>query len=881
MAELPSGTVTFLFTDIEGSTVRWERHPIAMRDALARHDALLSGGITAHGGVVVTERGEGDSFFALFARPSDALVAACALQRALAAEPWPAEVAPLRVRMALHTGDAGMQTGWDYRGATVNRCARLRGAAHGGQVLLSAATYELVRDAVPDRVSLHDLGDHRLKDLARPEHIFQALIPDLPADFPPLKTLDAHRHNLPVQPTALIGREREVAAVRARLREPTTRLLTLTGPGGTGKTRLALQVAAEALDAWRDGVFFVNLAPISDPALVVPTIAQTLGVSEAGSQPLSVTLHAFLRDKQMLLVLDNCERVLDAAPEVTNVLTACAGVRVLATSQATLGLRGERVYPVPPLAVPDMALLPSLETLTQYDAVRLFIARAQDVHPAFAVTNETAPAVAEICVRLDGLPLALELAAARVRLLPPHALLARLSDRLTLLTGGARDLPARQRTLRATIDWSYNLLNAEEQALFARLSVFVGGRTLEAIEAVCNMDGVLNVLSGVESLLEKSLLGQTEVGGETRVVMLETLHEYACERLEASDDAQEVRQRHAAYYLDLSERAVPALVGPQPMQWLERLEVDHDNIRAALTWMLAQGEIALALRLGGALVSFWRAHAHLSEGRQWLEAAVARSDDVEPALRVRAVQGIGWFAIMQDDHERARALLAESLVFYRARDDRHATASVLRSLGTLALLQYNDEQACALLDEALEVYRDVGDQRGVAGCLVSMGQLAYHQGDLERAHTLYADSLASFRRMDSKVGIASAVSGLGEVAVDQGDYERAHTLFQESLALFWEVGVKDGVASNLEELALVAGGRKQPRRAVWLWGVAEALREEIGTPLPQLGRGKYERLVALARTQLTDVTFETLRGEGRTMPLREAIAAALEEATYA
>ncbi len=467
MAELPGGTVTFLFTDIEGSTVRWERHPTAMRDALTRHDALLSGGITAHGGVVVTERGEGDSFFTLFARPSDALVAACALQRALAEEPWPAEVVPLRVRMALHTGEVESREGSDYRGAAVNRCARLRAVAHGGQLLLSAATYELVRDAVPDGVSLRDLGDHRLKDLTRSEHIFQAVIPGLPTDFPPLPTLDRQRHNLPVQPTVLIGREREVAMVQERLLEPATRLLTLTGPGGTGKTRLALQVAAEALDAWRDGVFFVNLAPISDPALVVPTIAQTLGVSEAGSQPLSVTLHAFLRDKQMLLVLDNCERVLDAAPEVTNVLTACTGVRVLATSQATLGLRGERVYPVPPLTVPDMALLPSLETLTQYDAVRLFIARAQDVHPVFAVTNETAPAVAEICVRLDGLPLALELAAARVRLLPPHALLARLSDRLTLLTGGARDLPARQRTLRATIDWSYNLLNAEEQALFA------------------------------------------------------------------------------------------------------------------------------------------------------------------------------------------------------------------------------------------------------------------------------------------------------------------------------------------------------------------------------------------------------------------------------
>ena len=565
---LPAGTVTFLFTDIEGSTARWEQHPEAMRVALARHDALLQEGIATHGGVVLTERGEGDSFFALFARPSDALAAACALQHALAAEPWPEAVAPIRVRMALHTGEAGMRERRDYRGTAVNRCARLRAVAHGGQVLLSGATYELVRELLPPEVSLRDLGAHRLKDLTRPERVFQLLHPNLPADFLPLKSLDTQRHNLPVQPTALIGREREVATVRECLLEPETRLLTLTGPGGTGKTRLALQVSAEVLEAFPDGVFFVNLAPISDPALVLPTIAQTLGVTEAGSQPLRDTLHAFLHDKQLLLLLDNFEQVVEAASMLSELLAACALVRMLVTSRAALHLRAERLYAVPPLALPETTPLPPLAMLTQYEAVRLFIERAQDVKSDFAVTNETAPAVAEICVRLDGLPLAIELAAPRVRLFTPQALLTRLSHRLGVLTGGAQDLPARQRTLRATIDWSYSLLSEEEQRLFARLSVFAGGRTLDAIEAICNPDGMLDVLGGVESLLEKSLLGQTEIEGETRFTLLETLHEYARERLEASVEAEAMRRAHAAYFLALAKEAEPALKGPEQAAWL-------------------------------------------------------------------------------------------------------------------------------------------------------------------------------------------------------------------------------------------------------------------------------------------------------------------------
>jgi predicted ATPase/class 3 adenylate cyclase len=546
MAEAPSGTVTFLFTDIEGSTRLWERSQERMQSVLAQHDVLLREGIERQGGYVF--KTVGDAFCAAFPAAPEALAAALSAQRALAREE---ALAALRVRMALHTG-AAEERGGDFFGPPLNRVARLLAAGHGGQVLLSRATQELVRDSLPAGAFLRDLGEHRLRDLTRPEHIFQLTAPELPSEFPPLRTLELRLHNLPLQPTPLIGREKEVHEVTERLRRSEVRLLTLTGPGGTGKTRLALQAAAELVEEFEDGVFFVNLAPLTDPELVPSSIAQVLGVRETGGRSLPERLHEHLRERRMLLVLDNFEQVVEAAPVVTALLAAAPRLKVLVTSRTALHLRGEKGYVVPPLSLPDPKQLPPLERLGQYEAVRLFIERALDVRGDFAVTDENAPAVAEICHRLDGLPLAIELAAARIRILSPEALLRRLENRLKLLTGGARDLPERQRTLQATIGWSHDLLSEAEKVLFRRLPVFTGGRTLEAIETVCDAEGELglDVLEGVTSLVDKSLLRQEEgIGGEPRLVMLETIHEYAREKLEESGEGQEIRRRHAEFFL--------------------------------------------------------------------------------------------------------------------------------------------------------------------------------------------------------------------------------------------------------------------------------------------------------------------------------------------
>ena len=865
MANRASGTVTFLFTDVEGSARRWEEHPEAMAQALAHHNALLRRAVQAHGGTVF--KTVGDQFCCVFATALDALRAAVAAQQALHATSWGA-VGPLRVRMALHSGAAQSQ-GDDYLGPAVNRVARLLAAGHGGQVLLSLASTELVRDELPAGVSLRDLGSHRLRDLQRPERIAQVVIAGLPADFPPLRTLGSRPNNLPAQPTPLVGREREVEALCRRLRQAGMRLVTLTGPGGVGKTRLALQVGAELLDHFTDGVFLVSLASIRDPALVPPTLAQALGVREVAGQSLLATLQHELRDRHLLLLLDNFEQVIGAAPLVADLLERCPRLQALVTSRAVLRLSGEYDFPVPPLTLPDPAHPPALERLTQYEAVRLFLERAQAARADFAVTNETAPAVAELCHRLEGLPLAIELAAARVRLFSPPALLARLERRLPLLTGGPRDRPARQQTMRAAIAWSYDLLDPAEQALFRRLAVFVGGWTIEAAEAVATAAGplALDLLAGLESLLDKSLLRSTGADEATpRFGMLEVIREYGLEQLEAGSEAETTRRAHAAWHLALAERAAPALDGPDQVAWLARLEQEHHNLRAAFDWLLAEGDAEAALRLGGLIWRFWEIRGHFGEGRARLAQALAHPAASAPTpARAKALSAAGNLAYRQGDFQAARTLHQECLAIWRLAGDRAGAASALNNLGLISHRQGDFAAARAFHEQSLAIRRELGDERGLAVTLTSLANVLREQGDYGGARSLLDEGLAIKERLGDRQGVAITLNNLAILAARQGDYPRARALFEQSLAIRRELGDRWGIAAALENLGCVACEEGDYAAAQPLFEESLAIRQElgdrwgIGQSLSNLGavacwhgdaeaaRARYEHCLAIRR----------------------------------
>ena len=755
MRELPTGTVTLLFTDIEGSTRLLQQLGNHYDGVLTECRQLLRAAFHQWKGHEVDT--QGDAFFVAFPRATDAVSAAVDMQRALAAYVWP-EGVTVRVRMGLHTGEPQLSAE-NYIGLDVHRAARIMSAGHGGQVLLSLTTRDLVEHDLPEGVSLRDLGEHRLKDLQRSGHLYQLVIAGLSEDFPPLKTLNSRANNLPIQLTQLIGREKEVARVLHLLRREDIHLLTLTGPGGTGKTRLGLQVAAELSDAFPDGVHFVNLAPISDPTFVVPTIAQTLAVREITDQPLLDLLKAFLHEKHLLLLLDNFEQVVSAATYVAELLVTCPKLKVLVTSRAVLQVRGEQEFAVPPLQLPDPKHLPDLVALSQYGAVALFIQRAQSVKPEFQVTNANAPAVAEICVRLDGLPLAIELAAARVKVLPPPALLARLGQRLTVLTSGARDAPARQQTLRNTIEWSYHLLEADEQRLFQRLSVFVGNCTLEAVEAVCSALDTANaaglVLEGVASLIDKNLLQQIEqTQGEPRLVMLETIRGYGLEALAVSGEMEATRQAHAAYYLVLAEKTEPEPRGQPQAIWERRMEREYDNLLAAWQWAVEQGKsgqrVEMILRLYGVLMRFSMGHSNMSEGSIFLTRALSlitfkQGDVVTAQLLTKEIRHqLGttlWLALLAQgaarmgDYTTARALSVRSLTLASKVGDNRDIVLYLEGLADVVAAQGESTWAARLWGSAEALRETMGTpiwpieraryERTVAAARASLGEKAF------------------------------------------------------------------------------------------------------------------------------------------------------------
>jgi predicted ATPase/class 3 adenylate cyclase len=869
MPDLPSGTVTFLFTDIEGSTALWEHDRNAMAAAVARHIALLDAAIEAHGGIHF--KTVGDAVQVAFPTAPQAVAAAVDGQRALGSEEEGA-LGPLRVRMALHAGEAIPDARGDYLAAPLNRLSRLLSTGYGGQILLSQTVQQLVCGALPVGSELRDLGEHRLRDLLEPERVFQLVHPDLPVDFPSLTSLDYRPNNLPRQPTPFVGREREVGEVVTLLQRGEIELLTLTGPGGTGKTRLALQAAAELLDDFADGVFVVPLASVADPALVLSAIAETLGIREAGSQPLPERLRDVLATKKLLLVLDNFEHLVAAAPDVGHLLAAAPGVKVLATSRMPLRLRAEHEYPVPPLLLPRRQPPPSLEQLSQYEAVRLFIARAQAITPDFAVDNANAPAVAEICYRLDGLPLAIELAAARVRMLPPQALLGRLEQRLPFLTGGARDAPARQRTLRDTIAWSYDLLDPDEQTLFRRLAVFAGGGTLEAAEAVGNYDGTLDVFGGVERLGEQSLLRQhAGPGNEPRYVMLETIREYGLERLAASGEEGTVRDAHAAHYAalgDEAERDWVVRAGP----YAAALEAEADNLRAAMTRAECQEATDIGLRLGLAFSVLAMQRGLLSEGRSWYQRLLAIPGGA-PSLRVRSLSQLGWLALFQGD-AYAAVDPAEQAVDL-AREEGWVRAYALNVLGIVELSRESPDAARHCFEEALNLLRvDSSGEAFVPELLTHLGNVAADQGDLVEARRWYEAALAALPADGGPSPRAIILGNLAWVDWEEGDRHRAAVRHREALGLHGDLREMPRLVASFEAAAEHAATADQAEVASCLLGAAEALRTQIGVMIEPRNLEWHHSLMTSTRELLGETAFQAAWRRGEGLTLEDAIAAA-------
>lgn len=917
MSALPVGTVTFLFTDIEGSTRLWEQNPQEMRSALAKHDAILKESIESNNGQIVKTTGDG--IHAVFSKAMDAINASILAQGSFqTSEFFKNSQVSINVRMGLHTGEAELRDG-DYFGGTLNRASRIMSIGYGGQTLISGTTLQIAQEHLPAEVSVLDLGRHQLKGLIKSERIFQISTPDLQQEFPPLKSQSHPTNNLPAELTSLIGRERELAEAASKLEE--ARLLTLIGPGGTGKTRLSIQLGSQFLSNFEDGVWLVEFASIADPSLILQTIASTFEIGEVPGVPLNTLVHDYLREKHLLIILDNCEHLVEASAKVADeMLHVATNIKIIASSREALGINGETVYRVPSLSLPEENAV-TKDAAMRFESVQLFVERASAANRKFFLTDENAASVAQICTRLDGIPLAIELAASRITVFSPEQIAKRLDHRFKLLTGGSRTALPRQQTLRALIDWSYDLLTGDERALLRRLSVFAGGWTFEAAETICNN---VDMFEHLPQLINKSLVTVKNENDEPRYFLLETIRQYARDKLLEYGEGEGTRNRHLAFYLNMAETAQPGLLKrSHELEWLTRLETEYDNIRTAIEWGLSIEPVAV-MRIVYLLTFFMITKNHSGEGHHWGVEALKQNSDRKPlnteenVYKGRLLATMSVFSFSMGDNRTTRIEADQAIELLRSTNEKWSLALTLGFRASADFLTGNAEVAISASQEAIRMAEELGENYILGAVLSSASRVeAFAKGDYAKAYevhekacellkedgsrwmyaiTLYgfgniAIALKEFKTARNKFNLAMQImhelgskrnvtmikSDLAHILRYEGNYPQAMASYRETILEWQRIGHRAAVAHQLECLAFITKGLEKFEKATLLLSAADALRQRIEIDMNHLEREEYEKEIAELKARIDEKEFSSIWAEGRSMTMEQAIELALDE----
>lgn len=933
-SNLPTGTITFLFTDIESSTQLWEQHPEAMKSALAKHDSILREAVKSnHGHIIKTT---GDGVYAVFEKAADAVNAAIDGQRELQRMIdeggrmnestdssfilHPSSL-PLKVRMGLHTGEAEMRDS-DYHGQALNRAARIMSIGHGEQILISETTYQIAQERFAANVNALDLGQHHLKGLNRPEHIYQLNAPDLRHEFPALKSLTHATNNLPTQLTSFIGRVRELAEAKSKLEG--TRLLTLIGPGGTGKTRLSVQLGSQLVPNFKEGVWLVEFAPIADPSLIMQTVASTFEIGEVPGATLKSLLHDFVREKHLLIIFDNCEHLVEASAKVVDELLHTApNIKIIASSREALGINGETIYRVPSLSLPHQFEI-TKEAAMGFESVQLFVERASAANPKFRLTDENASSIAQICSRLDGIPLAIELSASRITVFSPEQIAKRLDDRFKLLTGGSRTALPRQQTLRALIDWSYDLLSEGERALLRRLSVFAGGWTFEAAETICSN---VDVFEHLPQLVNKSLVTVNDEGDEPRYILLETIRQYARDKLLESGEGEGTRSRHFTYYLTMAETAGPELRKREhELEWVIRLETEYDNIRTAVEWGLSNDPFAAA-RMIYSLTQFMIVTTFTSEGHRWGTTALKQLDSLVEngqstmdeciAHKARLLASMSTMSFSMGDTKKSSMEAEEAIPLLRSIGDKWIMAVAMTFLTVASLQTGNIDVAIATSNDMQTLAEELNDPYiwgvvfAAASIIEAFVNKDFEKADIFRAKTeelmkahgsrwsygitMYGSggfyimqkqfdkareklniAMQTMQEIGSRRNVIMIKSDLAHALRYEGNFDQAIPAYQETIREWQRIGHRAAIAHQLECLAFIAKALEQVERAAKLLGAAEALRQRIEIDMNPVEHEEYKKEEADLRANMDEKEFASLWAEGRSMTMDEAIEFALD-----